>query len=93
MRPGRKVLLHLGLGGNARVVTAWHPQSCVALHPLEPNQDVEIKAVCETKEYFALLQSRNHGHIYDKNGFSWGTPEEFRAFIQQKTGLKIQKVQ
>lgn len=53
----------------------------------------EIKAVCETKEYFALLQSRNHGHIYDKNGFSWGTPEEFRAFIQQKTGLKIQKVQ
>ena len=53
----------------------------------------EIKAVCETKEYFALLQSRNHGHIYDKNGFSWGTPEEFRAIIQQTTGLKIQKVQ
>lgn len=52
----------------------------------------EIQAICETEDYFALLLSRNHGQIYDKKGFSWGTPDEFREFIQKKTGLKVQKV-
>lgn len=52
----------------------------------------QIKVIAEDKNYFALLLDKTHGQIYDKKGFSWGTPEEFRTFIQRKTGLKMQKV-
>lgn len=51
-----------------------------------------IQAFCETEDYFALLFSRRHGQIYDKKGFTWGTPDEFRELIQQKTGLKVQYI-
>ena len=51
-----------------------------------------IRAFCETEDYFALLLSRNHGQIYDKTGFTWGTPEDFRELIQRKTGIKVQYI-
>lgn len=51
----------------------------------------QIKAAAETEDYFFLFPDRNHGQVYDKKGFSWGTQEEFRALIQRRTGLKIQK--
>jgi len=51
-----------------------------------------IQAVCETEDYFALLLGGSRGQVYDKKGFTWGTPEEFRTLIQRKTGLKIQYV-
>lgn len=52
----------------------------------------QIQAIAEDKNYFVLLLDKTHGQIYDKMSFSWGTPEEFRTFIQRKTGLKMQKV-
>lgn len=52
----------------------------------------QIRAVVESRDYFAFLLDRTHGQIYDKKGFAWGSPDEFRAFIQRKTGLKIQRV-
>lgn len=52
----------------------------------------EIMIAVESKDYFALLLDRKHGQIYDKRGFTWGTPEEFREMIRKKTGLKIQAV-
>ena len=52
----------------------------------------QIRAIGETSEYFALLLGKGHDQIYDKKGFSWGNPEEFGAFIQRKTGLKIQHI-
>ena len=52
----------------------------------------QIKAIGESEEYFAFVLDKNHGQIYRKDGFVWGTPEDFRAFIQKKTALKIQKV-
>lgn len=52
----------------------------------------QIQAVVETKDYFALLLDRKHGQVFDKKGFAWGDPEEFRALIRKKTGLKIQKI-
>lgn len=52
----------------------------------------QIKAIGESGEYFAFVLDKNHGQIYRKDGFVWGTPEEFRDFIQKKTGLRIQKV-
>lgn len=52
----------------------------------------QIRAAVETKDYFILLLDRSRGHIYDKQGFSWGTPEEFRALIQKQTGLRLQTI-
>ena len=52
----------------------------------------QIRAIGESKEYFALVLDKGHGQIYTKEGFDWGSPEEFREFIQRKTGLKIRKV-
>ena len=52
----------------------------------------QIKAIGEDKDYFALVLDKNHGQIYAKEGFEWGTPDEFREFIQRRTGLRIRKV-
>lgn len=52
----------------------------------------QIKAIGEDQDYFALVLDKNHGQIYAKDGFTWGSPDEFREFIQRKTGKKIQKV-
>ena len=51
-----------------------------------------IKAVGESEEYFVFVLDKTHGQIYAKEGFSWGTPEEFRELVQRRTGLKIQRV-
>ena len=50
----------------------------------------QIMAAAETKDYFVLFLDRRHGQIYDKKGFSRGTPAEFRSLIQKKTGHKPQ---
>lgn len=52
----------------------------------------QIAALGEDKDYFALVIDKSHGQIYSKAGFEWGSPDEFREFIQRKTGLKIQKI-
>lgn len=52
----------------------------------------QISAIGEDKDYFALVLDKGHGQIYSKKGFEWGNPDEFREFIQRRTGLKIQKV-
>lgn len=48
-----------------------------------------VRQVCETKDYFVLLFSRQHGQIYDKSTLSGGTAEEFRTFIAEKTGKPV----
>ena len=55
-------------------------------------KDDQIRAAAETKDYFVLLLGRSQGQVYDKKGFSWGEPEEFREFIHKKTGLKVQYI-
>lgn len=52
----------------------------------------QIMAVAETGDYFVLMLDRRRGQVFDKRGFSCGTPAEFRSFIQTKTGLKPQLV-
>ena len=52
----------------------------------------QIMAAAETKDYFVLMLDRRHGQVFDKKGFSCGSPEEFRSFIKQKTGLKTQLI-
>ena len=49
-----------------------------------------IVMLAETAEYFIF--SQNHAQVYDKRTLSGGTQEEFRQFIQNVTGKKIQSV-
>lgn len=52
----------------------------------------QVMAVAETRDYFVLMLDRRRGQVFDKKGFSCGTAEEFRSFIQKKTGQKPQFV-
>ena len=51
-----------------------------------------ILALAETQRYFAFIFSKNHAQLYDKQNLSGGTPEEFAAFIKEKTGKDITAV-
>ncbi len=48
-----------------------------------------MQLIAETKEYFVFVFSHSHAQIYDKAGMSGGTVEEFRKFIEEKTGKNI----
>ena len=48
--------------------------------------------MAETKDYFVFLFSKNHAQVYDKRTLTGGTAEEFRAFMQEKTGKAIEIV-
>ena len=45
-----------------------------------------------TKDYFAFVFGQNHAQIFEKNSLTGGTIDEFRTFIKDKTGKKIQQV-
>ena len=51
-----------------------------------------IDTVAETEEYIILIFSKMHAQIYNKNGITKGTTEEFKQFITQKTGKEIQRI-
>lgn len=51
-----------------------------------------IKIIAETEDYFIFVFDPSHAQIYDKNGITKGTIEEFKKFITQKTELEIQKI-
>lgn len=52
----------------------------------------KIIALAETDEYFVFIFSSSHAQLYDKRTISGGTTEEFRAFIEEKTGKKVERV-
>ena len=49
-------------------------------------------ALAETDKYFVLYLNKYAGYVLTKEGFLQGKPEDFRAFIQQKTGKTIRFV-
>lgn len=51
-----------------------------------------VLALAESKAYFFLLFGPNHGQVYAKSGLTGGTVEEFRCFVQERTGLTIQEI-
>ncbi len=51
-----------------------------------------VAALAESERYFVFIFSPNHAQLYDKTTISGGTVEEFRIFIETKTGKTIQKV-
>ena len=52
----------------------------------------QIQHVCETSQYFLFYLDHNLGQVYDKSGFTKGTPMAFREFITKKTGKLVQNI-
>jgi len=49
----------------------------------------DLFEVTETKEAFGLKRDKNGAVILPKSCFTLGTPDDFRTFIEEKTGKKI----
>lgn len=52
----------------------------------------KISTIAETEDYFIFVFDKLHGQVYDKAHLSGGTVEEFRRFIQDKTGKELQNL-
>ncbi len=50
-----------------------------------------IQSIAENEDYLVFIFSENHAQIYDKNGLSGGSVDDFRLFLQQVTGKEIEK--
>ena len=51
-----------------------------------------VQALCEDGRYFFLMLSRQQGTLFDKQGFHTGTADQFRAFLERKTGQTMKKL-
>lgn len=45
--------------------------------------------IAETGDYFVFVFSASHAQIYDKKGLCGGSPQQFKDFIEEKTGKKV----
>ena len=51
-----------------------------------------ITQLAETPDYFVFVFDQSHGQAYDKRTLIGGTADEFRSFIESKTGKSVQQV-
>ena len=51
-----------------------------------------ITMLCETERYFFLFRGKRHGQIFDKRCFLSDDPDEFRTWLEKRTGKTIQMV-
>ncbi len=51
-----------------------------------------IGMLAECGDYFVFIFDKSHAQVYDKRNMSGGTPEEFAAFISEKTGKNMVKI-
>ena len=51
-----------------------------------------IKAIGETQDSFVFMLSKRHTQQFPKAGMTSGTPDEFRDFLTEKTGLPVRYV-
>lgn len=75
----------------ASVFTEEGYSSTTEVGKSEWNYD-KVFALAETDEYFVFIFSASHAQVYDKQSLSGGTAEEFRTFVEKKTGKKIEKI-
>lgn len=52
----------------------------------------KIKAIVEDQDYFIFLFSVSHTQAYDKRKMNGGMEGDFRGFIEEKTGIKVQRI-
>ena len=46
----------------------------------------KVYQLAETEDYFVFIFSQSHGQVYDKKSLKGGSLEEFKTFIEEKTG-------
>lgn len=52
-----------------------------------------ITVAAETKDFFVFAFGKNHGQLHDKRALQGGTVEEFRRFLEGRTGRPVQWIQ
>ena len=50
-----------------------------------------LHRLAEDKRYFYLFSNARSAYVVDKLGFTHGTADEFRTFIQEKLGITIER--
>ena len=51
-----------------------------------------IGEIVELKNCFVFIFDRSHGQVYNKAGFTEGSVEEFRSFIEGKTKKEVKTI-
>ena len=89
-----KIAKKRGLPGLDRAVTTFREENYHSVTALgETTFGYErILALAETDAYFLLLYSPSHGQVYSKQNLTGGTEQEFRAFLESRTGLTTKKI-
>lgn len=77
-----------GLESSTTTFTEEHYFSTTELGDTTWSYD-KVTSIAELEHYFVFIFDVNHGQVYDKRNLSGGTAEEFRSFIQEKTGQTV----
>lgn len=82
------------LPGSAHSVTVFTPEAyTVTTDTTETVYHYEnITSLCESKGYFLFFLGKRHGQLFDKRGFQTGAVDEFRAFVEKRTGMSFRKI-
>ena len=51
----------------------------------------KLLRLAENDRYLVLILGKNHGQLCDKEELTGAAPEELRAFLEQKTGLTVER--
>ncbi len=84
------------LVGMDRATTVFNDEGYVTTTSIGKTEfpyDRNIDLLAETKDYFVFAFDKSHAQIYDKHSLSGGTVEEFRRFIQSKTGKEVVSIE
>lgn len=82
------------LPGTEKAVTAFSENGFVSTTDAgksEWNYD-KIEQIAETEDFFVFIFNEAHAQLYDKRQLQGGTVEEFRDFIQRKTGKSVERI-
>lgn len=52
----------------------------------------KVAQIAETDDYFVFLFNISHAQLYDKSSIAGGTADEFRRFIEEKTGKAVERI-
>lgn len=80
--------------GTEKAVTVFTDDSFLSTTDVgktEWNYD-KIKIIAETADFFVFIFSASHAQLYDKKHLQGGTTDDFRNFIEEKTGKQVQSI-
>lgn len=82
------------LPGSAHSTTVFTPEDyTVTTDTTETVYRYEnITSLCESPDYYIFFLGKRHGQMFDKRCFQTGAPDAFRAFVEEKTGLRFRAI-